>query len=115
MFKLAIFTNFLTNQKKHLHVKNVCVLVPVLILIALFYIVTFKHGERINYKARFIKLLHTIPHNERRYFVWKYAFDIMNRQTKRSNRGEHSMDHLNITELVGLTISNYKVQHGCVK
>ena len=64
-------------------------------------------------KDSFVNILHNLPVNERRYFVWRTAYEILNSNRSISIINDHrdtAAYNQTIQQLINNTVSRYKVR-----
>ena len=88
------------------------------ILLVVSIIITFSmlnHIQNGTQRATdsFVDILHNLPVNERRYFVWRTAYEILNSNRSISINNDHrdtTTYNQTIQQLINKTVSRYKVR-----
>ena len=96
--------------KKFENCKNVGVLI--LVVVGIFFVSVFNWQYYFNIETKsqtFIDILHNIPVNKRRYFVWKEALETRNNRQKAVGCLNGSPCNLTRAQLINATINEYTV------
>ena len=106
---IQIYFVFEVMKSKRKH----CVILLASIITTIF---VFKHMTQLDIKVgqneiTFVDILHQLPIKERRHYVWKKAFKIINNRAFGSNSSSAATtNNQTITHLINNTIERYKVR-----
>ena len=109
IFAINIFGVFkkIKSNKRHY-----IVLIISVITISVF-VSQIRHSQKRmrNKKTTFLDILHTLPINQRRYFVWQRALTVLSNQTNSIGyQIESTTNNNTINQVVNDTITKYKVR-----
>ena len=105
---LPVFCIFETIKNK----KKPGILLVASIIITFFMLNHIREGTQRETDS-FVNILHNLPVNERRYFVWRTAYEILNSNRSISINNDHrdtTTYNQTIQQLINKTVSRYKVR-----
>ena len=90
--------------------KRFCILFISFIITIIFVDKNVRHApiKRRHREINFVDILHRIPIGERRYYVWKRAFEVLNNHSS-GNSISVATNNESISRLINNTIDRYKV------